>query len=1000
VPIAPAALVTHKIVRAFAVGLLVLLAVGGIPGSALRSVVHDRVAQPPPVPADVQLRDGTVDVAVHDGQPGDGRAGGAPLAGAHVRALAILEGRAYLAGSRDTDAGGRARMSGLPRGEVWILAEAPGRARGATHLAVDAAPREVTIALEPEHAIDVVVKDERGLPVPDAEIEVVASAEPLPFGGRAGADGVAHVARLAAGPWRVTARAPGFDEANGRASADGETVSLVLRKLGAIDVHVVSEGERPASDARVEVSGAMLWPPRAAETDGHGDVRIGGLAAGTYALRATWGDRVSPIELGVMLDRGEEKSLTLRLVQGRFVGVRVTDGDGDDAPPIEAARVSLAEGGLSPFPLEATTDAAGRARLGPIAPGGAALGARADGFVARGAIPVGDPPPPETRIALVRAGVLTGRVVDARGYPIDGATIEIVGTDVDGAPVYDDPRRASFRAAHFDAMLAGPTPLVPAGELGVMPGPVPPIPAAGAPLPTAGVAPTAATLGEPPPEPWVTRDDGTFRASPASPGRIRAIVHHPQYVEAQSEVVTLAPGGEAHVEIVMHQGGSLEGRVLDTHDRPVAGARVSVAALRGTMERTTRTADDGTFAFAALPVEVSLTASADPDQEEPDVRLQLAVPEGDRKEVTLRLPPPRDPVAVTVVDDRDFPVAAAQVSASSLAPDAPLRTTSFTDADGAATLRRAHGLPLRIEVTAPGHAPKVVTTDGSGDSLRVELAPAESATGSVVTSRGGDPIAGAEVTLYTDLGVRRAHTDAQGEFAIAELAPGSARLRVRAAGYAPVTQTVTIPDGGGRRPFDMPRVELAEEGIIEGDVVDAQGNPVAGARVGRGHVSTWLVVGQRPEGVAVTDANGHFVLHGMPEGAMTLEAYAPDVGRGRAEGVKVVAGRTTDRVEITLRAGAGPAASEPASSGSVAVTLGETTTPVEVVIVSVDEASEAERAGLAPGDVVLAVDGTPVHTMEQARARMNGPVSDDVVVQVRRGDRTLSLRVTREAVHR
>src|SRR5262249_28020951 len=155
-------------------------------------------------------------------------------------------------------------------------------------------------------------------------------------------------------------------------------------------------------------------------------------------------------------------------------------GDGEGAEPVPSARVTLVEGGLSPFPFEATADAQGRARLGPIAPGAATVGARADGFVPRGAVAVADPPPAETRVARLRAGVLTGRVVDARGYPVDGATVEIVGSDPSGAPVFDDPRRASFQAAHFAAMLTGPAPLVPAGELGVMPGPVPAIPRAGA----------------------------------------------------------------------------------------------------------------------------------------------------------------------------------------------------------------------------------------------------------------------------------------------------------------------------------------------------------------------------------------------------------------------------------------------------------------------------------------------------------------------------------------
>ena len=128
-------------------------------------------------------------------------------------------------------------------------------------------------------------------------------------------------------------------------------------------------------------------------------------------------------------------------------------------------------------------------------------------------------------------------------------------------------------------MLGGPAPLVPAGELGVMPGPVPPIPHRAARARTPAREPRSARRGRHralAEEPWVTRADGTFRASPASPGRVRAIVRHPQYVEAQSDLVTLSPGGEAHVDVVMHEGGTLEGRVLDARDRPVEGARVVV----------------------------------------------------------------------------------------------------------------------------------------------------------------------------------------------------------------------------------------------------------------------------------------------------------------------------------------------------------------------------------------------------------------------------------------
>jgi len=72
----------------------------------------------------------------------------------------------------------------------------------------------------------------------------------------------------------------------------------------------------------------------------------------------------------------------------------------------------------------------------------------------------------------------------------------------------------------------------------------------------------------------------------------------------------------------------------------------------------------------------------------------------------------------------------------------------------------------------------------------------------------------------------------------------------------------------------------------------------------------------------------------------------------------------------------------------------------EVFIIAVSEGSEAERGGLAVNDVVLEVGGKAVGTIAETRARLSGPVSDDVLVKVRRGERTAVLRLSREAVRR
>ncbi|HSQ64108.1 MAG TPA: carboxypeptidase regulatory-like domain-containing protein, partial [Polyangiaceae bacterium] len=810
---------------------------------------------------------------------------------------------------------------------------------------------------------------------------------------RTDAQGRAEVGRLGEAPWVVTVRAPGYDETTARGVRDGAALKLTLRRLGSITVTVVDAANVPVKSARVRIAGASLWPAREGRTGEHGMVKLAGLFAGSYALRATFETQASPIELGLMLSSGENKELTLHLAPGRMVVVHTTDGEADDAEDVSGARVVLAEGGLSPFPIEGVTGRNGRVSLGPIAQGQATLSARADGYVGR-AVSVPEPLTGEVRVVLARAGAVVGRVVDARGFPIGGATVELIGNDFAGQPIDDDPRQAGFRDAQFAATVSGPAPLVPAGDLGVVPGPVPPIPHG--PVMSFGAGPqvTSASLAEP----WVSAGDGTFRASPATPGRVRVLVRHPEYVEAWSDVVTVPAGGEAHVEVVLRAGGSVEGRVLDPQGRPVVGARVELLAVHGTLERSARSSSDGTFAFAAVPKDVSLDVYADDEATAPALRTTLTVVDGERKEVTLTLPGARETVRYRVRDDRGYPVGAAQVSLTSLDVVSPLRETSFSDANGEGQLAGARGLPSRLEVSAPGHAPKVLTLDAAPADLDVTLSPAASLSGTVRDRRGGDPVADAEVVLYGAAGVRHLRTDAAGAFSAADLAPGPSRVRVSAKGYAPAERAITV--AADERPQTLAPIDLGVEGGVDGEVLDARGDPVQGARVAKDRVPVYLASSAPPEGIAITDARGRFHLGGLGDGSVSLEAYAPEVGRGRTDGVAIQSGRTTSRVRIVLHPEGG-ATTAPAASATVAVTLGETSgDPHEVVVVLVADGSEAERAGLLAGDTLLEVDGAAVHSLEAARTRLNGPQTLDVLLTLRRDGKTLRLRVGREPTRR
>ena len=960
--------------------MLSLLFVAGMPGSVVRPVIYELAASP--MPEGIVDRDGVLDVFVTgpDGKPREG---------ARVRAFAMLDGRAHAAGSVDTDRDGRASLKALPRAEHWIVAEAPGFARASQMVVVVPGARRVDLALVPEHFLEVEVKTEQGALIENAEIEA-RGADPFPIGAKTDDKGRVKIGRLGEGPFVVTVRATGYEQVVKRRVPEGPLFSVVLGKQGGLLVKVVGETGEPVPNARVMIASPSLWPARVAETGPEGTVRIGGLDPGIYAMRSVQGTRVSPIELGVQVGR-EEKSIELRLEPGVTISAHVIDAASED--DVNKARVTLAEGGLSPFPLEGLTDKRGRVILGPIARGTASLAVSADGYVPKSAVRVEDPIPPEITISLLHGGTLVGKITDLRGYAVDGATIKVIGTDLEGLPIDEDPGRVSFQTAHFTAALGGPTPLVPAGELGVMPGPVPPIPhGTGASFGSPGAASSS--------DPWITGRDGTYKATPVSPGRVRILVRHPQYVEVMSEVVQLASDKEATLDVVLARGGALEGRVFDAKHNPVGGAHVTVLATRGSLERMTRTGTDGSFAFASVPEALTILVARDDDPTQIVARTETSVPEGGKRSIEVTIPDLRDPLHVTVTADR-VAIDAAQITATSIDPNEAIRVTAFTDRRGEADLKGARGVALRVEVRAPGHATKIVMTTPDTKSLEIALPASESLTGEIWANRR-ETVEGADVVLQTETGARHARSNKDGAFSFGDLTPGPAKLRIRAKGRAPVAKDVMIEDRAGRRATELGKLDMGEEAIVEGVVLDQKGDPVPGARVAKDAVPTYLPVGVTPQGMAVCDAKGRFKLGELADGNVSLEAYAPDAGRAKVNNLRVIGGRTLDGVKIVLNRADGQA-SEPLATGGVAVTLGETVAGLEeaeVVIVAVAQGSEAERAGLAPNDTILEVGGKRPKSIADARTRLSGPVHDDVVVKLKRNDRVFSLRVPREAVRR
>jgi hypothetical protein len=445
---------------------------------------------------------------------------------------------------------------------------------------------------------------------------------------------------------------------------------------------------------------------------------------------------------------------------------------------------------------------------------------------------------------------------------------------------------------------------------------------------------------------------------------------------------------------VLHAGGTLAGRVLDDRSLPVEGAAIEIAATNATLTRTTVTERDGTFELGGLPADVTLSVRR-PGERRVALRKSVDVKENQRTTIELTLPAPREAVRFKVVNERGDPVELASVSVLSVDPDTVLHETLFTDADGAAEIADARGLPLRLIVESPGFPRKVASVDHAPELVRIALEAGVLVEGGVTAVRGRTAVAGALVTLVSDGTRRTGRTDTEGRYRFADIAAGPVHVTVEHADYASESFDAQVEaTSRADRPFELKTVDLSEPGSAEGDVVDPDGNPAAGARVAVGSAPSFVTTGALPSGMVEADARGHFVLTRVAEGRQTLEAVSPLAGRGRTV-VEIRAGRVTDGARIVL---SGKANEEAPEGGNVAVTLGERGAgdSLEIAVVAVAPASEAERSGLAVGDVITKVDGVRPKTMRDARQRLAGRPGTDVVIEVTRGDRHEALRVPRE----
>ncbi len=794
-----------------------------------------------------------------------------------------------------------------------------------------------------------IVNDINGGPVADAWV-YVRSDSGRGWGNRqttavtrSAADGT-FTAWIGAGELTVTAEADGYADGEARGIAPTEMLEVLMSPESVLAGVVVLAGtDTPVPGARVAIEPDWMAGNRvsgSATTDASGRFRITRLPPGRYTPIAIadelYGEPTASVLLGLAQTADDVRIEVhpMASVAGRVV---IDDGTGPPRPcPEDDCHVYFAPARVGDgHEIGDTTDADGNVRLRAVLPGTYKVNIFSKTYRS-------DPDYPEVVVAAAPLAGLTWTV---------HAGARIVGTVRSKAGAVVAQARVSARSVGGD----------PRAQRG-----------------------------------WASGNSdaaGSFVLEGLTPREYELSVDADGFPELEpGPRVAAVQGQDAHVDIVLEDGGTVVGAVVDTSGKGVRNANIWLRGKRWG-NRGARSADDGSFRITGVqPEEYRVGAYRDgggmlrkPGSTDDDVqgeRVQVKV----GQEARVRL----------VVEAQDGVITGTVATADGAAvPDAYLRAIRESDSAGAAAGAAAQESrsdwgnhrpvltdtdgKFRITELAPGTYTVRAYRKGGGEAIAEHVAVGGvatlvlKATGSIsgtVTMAGALPDVLTVGVADDKTGVHRSERfyRTAGAFALRDLPAGTFVVRATVAG-AEGTATVTLADG--QVVADL-RLALTSKVKLRGRLVDlATGEPISGLTMSAAPTTgdannMSFVMGMNDAKENISGADGRFVIVDAPIGAVTLTGFSMDFANSDYGFVRVpiqVSGSgevDVGDIKVPKRRVKGTEAGADLGFDLKAPAPGAM--PQETVnqVSAVRAGGPAAAAGLKVGDVIVSTDGVDI----------------------------------------